>query len=333
MKSSRRYLSRPMTDLSTVRETLLQASSVVVVMHTQPDGDTTGSALGLAQALDSLGKEVAVVCQDPVAARFQFLPGSDTVKHWNDVATRRFDVAVTVDCGDDSRVGEPERLYRAAPTVVNIDHHTSNRQFGHINWIDGAMSSTGDMVARLIQSTGVAYTKEMAVCLYTAISTDTGSFRQTNTRPETFAVVNDLLATGFDLREVNHWLWESQPWSETRLLGWALSHSELVREGQVAYLSVSRRTLRRLSATDDSAEALIQHLNAVNTVRIAIVTRETSVPSQIKVSWRGKKGYDVSQLARQFGGGGHRYSAAAVVTGRLAEVTARVVQAAGDALA
>lgn len=318
-----------MNDLEAVATALDQASRVLVVMHMLPDGDTTGTALGLRHTLYDRGKTVTVVCQDPVAPRYHFLPGQEHVVGWKDIAGQTFDVAVTVDCGDDSRVGDPALLYQAAPTIVNIDHHRSNRRFGTLNWIAVDHSATGEMIVDLIRFWGMTVSPEAAMCLYTAISTDTGSFRQSNTQPGTFAAVGVLLASGFDLARVNEMLWERQSWSETQILGWALSHVQRSPSGRVAWLAVPRAVMNSFGATDDEVEGIVNHLRTINGVHVAILTKEITPAGPIKVSWRGRADTDVSLYAGQFGGGGHRYSAGAIVNGALDEVTKRVVAAAG----
>lgn len=318
-----------MSDQDQVSALLQGAQSILVAMHVQPDGDTTGSALALWNGLTRMGKRVAVVCRDPLPERFTFLPGADRVVDWIKVRQERFDVAVAVDCGDVSRLGPVEEFFALAPVTVNIDHHTSNPGFAQVNFIDGQAAATGEMVAGLIRTWRGQFSREEAICLYTAISTDTLSFRQINTRPDTLALVAELTASGFDLALVNERLWESQSPEEIRLLGWALLNARLSVDGRVAWLPVPRAILNQFQATDGDVDALVHHLRTITSVVIAIVTKEMADGQTVKVSWRGKSHEDVSRYAQAFGGGGHRYAAAAQVSGSLQEVTRRVIQALG----
>lgn len=303
------------------------AKNVLIVMHMFPDGDTTGSALGLQAALKQRGKEVTVVCQDPVPPRFDFMPNVLSVLPWDKVLGQTFDVTATVDCGDDSRVGDVDSLYKSSPTILNIDHHRSNRLFGTVNWVDPDESATGSMIVQLFEWWNEAIPEEAAIPLYVAISTDTGSFRQINTGFETFKRVLALSASKMDIAQLNERLWENQTWSEVQLLGWALSHIRRSDTKHVAWLAVSREVMARVQVSDDEVETLINHLRAIHGINIAIVTKEAPTSELIKVSWRGKRGFDVSQLASQFGGGGHAYSAAAIVKGSLEGVTREVLGA------
>ncbi|MDA8193367.1 MAG: DHH family phosphoesterase [Thermaerobacter sp.] len=318
-----------MTDREQASQLLLAASRILIAMHAQPDGDTTGSALSLMHALSARGKEVAVVCRDPVPARYRFLPGAAAITDWTAVRAGSFDVAVAVDCGAETRIGAVEEYFGAAPITLNIDHHVSNNRYATVNWVEGQAAATGEMLAGLLQDWGASIAQDEAVCLYTAISTDTLSFQQVNTSVQTLATVAALAASGFDLARVNEALWESETASEAQLLGWALLHAQLSGDGRIAWLEVPRALLHQLRARDEDADGLVHHLRAIDSVMVAIVTRELPDGKTIKISWRGKSHVDVTGFARQFGGGGHRYSAAAQVAGTLAEVTRRAVIAVG----
>lgn len=315
-----------MTDQENVSQLLLASQNILVVMHIQPDGDTTGSALGLAEALRQRNKRVTVVCQDSVPSRYRFLPGAESVVTWDSVNPEDYDLGVTVDCGAESRVG-PFEQFAAVRQTANIDHHVSNTRFAQVNWVDGDASATGEMVAGLLWSWDPIIPSDQAVCLYTAISTDTLSFRQINTSGHTLATVAALVHTGFELATVNERLWESQSRAESQLLGWALLNAHVSSNGKVSWLQVPRTIVKRFSAVDADVDALVHHLRSVQSVVVAIVTRELPDGRTVKVSWRGKREADVSVMAQRFGGGGHRYSAAAHVVGSLDEVTTRVVRA------
>jgi phosphoesterase RecJ-like protein len=315
--------------LQQVCDALRDAQSVLVVVHAGPDGDTIGSGLALARGLAREGRQVAIAGQDPVPASLAFVPGVDQIVRWAHLAQpSQWDAVVAVDCGAASRMALPSTMV-PVKTLINIDHHAHNPRFGDINWIEPDAAATGEMVAQLYRAMGWPMSQDAALALYVAISTDTLSFRQINTRSETLAVASELTQAGFDLAEVNQKLWEHQNVHEVRLLGWALTHLQLSPDGRIAWLSVERAVMQSFGVHDATVDTLVHHLRAIDTVTIAVVLKELADGGWVKVSWRGKQGFDVAQYAARFGGGGHRYAAAAIVPGPLATVQGQVLQALG----
>lgn len=319
-------MSRMSSPEEVIAHAMASWRSSLLVMHVTPDGDTIGSALALGWALRSLGQKVTWACQDPIPERYQFLPGAREIHAFESLGRSKFDGLVMVDCGDRGRAGA---LPDFTCQVVNIDHHRGNPQFGELNWIDGDAAATGEMIFDLVSRLGVSLTPDIAVCLYVAISTDTLSFRQINTTPKTFWMVHKLTEQDFDLARANQSLWETESLSELHLVGWALSHLQVSDDGRVAWVAVPRQVMEELQARDEDVDVLVHHLRSIDTVGVAVVTKEMEDGERIKISFRGKLDVDVSAYAAAFGGGGHRYAAAAVTEGSLAEVTAKVLDRLG----
>ncbi|NMP21833.1 DHH family phosphoesterase [Sulfobacillus harzensis] len=306
-------------------DALAKAERVLVAMHAAPDGDSAGSGLALGQALSRMGKSVTYVSKDGIPDRIAFLPGADMVQDWDAVVGQHFDVVVSVDCGHQSRLGAPESFWQQNLLLINIDHHAQNPRFGHMNWIDGSMSSTGEMICELFWEAGWPVNTDQALCLYTAISTDTLSFRQRNTVTNTFKAATWLATAGLDLARANRLIWDSRPIEELRFLGWALGAAEVSSDGRVAWLAVPRQIMHRYGVDDAAVDTVVQHLMSIDSVEVAFLARESEDGSQAKVSWRGRANWDVSQFAACFGGGGHPYAAAAQINGELDTVLTQVL--------
>lgn len=305
-------------------DALGKAERVLICMHQVPDGDSAGSGLALGRALRKMGKTVEWVAQDAIPSRIAFLPGAGEVKRWDQVAFDEFSVAVAVDCGHKSRLGAPDAFWEQTLVVINIDHHRHNDAFGTLNWVDGDKSSTGEMVVELYWEAGWPLDEQEALCLYTALSTDTLSFRQRNTTRGSFKAAEWLASGGLNLGDANQLIWDSQTVEELRFLGWALDAFDVSKDQRVAWLAVPREVMDRYQVDDASVDTVVQYLMSIGRVEVAFLARESAEGGAVKVSWRGRKSWDVASRAEQFGGGGHPYAAAAVVSGSLAEVVERV---------
>ncbi len=298
--------------LRQVREALDQAANVLVVMHVHPDGDTTGSALALGQALSDRGKNVVLVCANPIDKRYDYLTQGRSILTWDDVRKDSFDVVVTVDCGDIRRTGNEEKTREAGRLLINIDHHASNPGFAHINWVDHTANATGVLIYQLLLNWQHPLSDFIATALYTSLSTDTGSFMYPWTSSEALAVASVLSREIADFGKVNQALWAQRTWTETALAGWALTHVKASPSRRVVWVALPYEVMHALHVSDSDADALIDWIRPIQTAEVAVVLREMDPGGSVKISWRSAC-FDVSQWAHHFGGGGHVYSSAAVV--------------------
>jgi phosphoesterase RecJ-like protein len=314
--------------LDQIAALLTGAQSILIAMHVSPDGDSAGSALGLGLALRRQGHRVRWVALDAVPQRLHFLPAVDEVVGWAEALAHPYDMAVALDCASESRLGAPPAFWRTGLPLINIDHHLGNPGFGTVNWVDSQMSSTGEMVARLFQHAAWGVTPPEALCLWTAMATDTLSFRQRNTRAPTLAMAHWLAReSGLDVGEANRLIWDQRPLGEVRFLGWALTAMQVSEDQRFAWVAVPRARMAEFAIDESGVDTIVHHLLSVSTVQVAFLVREMAESGQVKISWRGKAPWNVAAVAQAFGGGGHVYAAAAVVGGALQEVTSRVLAA------
>ena len=309
-----------------ILDVLRESQTVCVVGHVRPDGDCVGSQLALALALRGEGKKVACWNEDPMPQKYRFLdPEGRFEKPKTD---EEFDCAIAVDAASCERLGRRvgECIARRK-VLINIDHHASNDRFGDLNWVSFRQPSTGELIYRLLRAARWALTPRMADCLFTAVSTDTGSFQYPNTRPGTFHVGAELVTHGADLAKICGAVYESFPLSRARLLKLLYSKFKLTHGDRIAYFWLKKADLARTGAESNDTEGLIDHIRAIEPVVVACVFEEIE-PELTRISLRSKnQDLNVSEICGQFGGGGHPAAAGARIPGNPLSVQRRVIAA------
>ena len=324
-----------MAEFSTVPPSALldtlkgKAGEVLLLGHVHPDADVLGTLLGLGLALERVGWRPTFAGPHPVPEVLSFLPGAERYEVWSR-APRQFDVLVLTDCPNHGRTeGLLEQARGPASAVLNIDHHPDNRRYGTVDWIDPTAAATGEMIWELLRRLGLALTPEIALNLYTAVHTDTGSFRYSNTTPRTFEIAADLTRAGAEPALVTEWLYQRRAPRALNELGELLRRIQLSEDGAVAWLPVPRGLV---SEEFMAAEDVVTYPRSIGGVKVAVVLREES-PGRVKVSLRGKGEVPVNTIAGRFGGGGHENAAGCSMPGSLDEVTSTVLAAVREALA
>lgn len=301
----------------------------LIACHENPEGDAIGSELALALALRKMGKTVTVLNADPVPGNLMFLPGADSVVREQDGS--RYDVAVVVDCGSAERTGRVQKEILKPPVLVNIDHHRTNGGCGEYCLIDPDAAATGMLVYRILSAMGVEIGYDVAINIYVAILTDTGSFHYSNSSPEAFHIAGEMIRRGIDPWAVAEQVYETQSTDRLRLLGRVLSSLEIAAGGKIASITTMKKDLSDFSAGKDSLEGFINYPRSILGVEVAVAFREED-GGEIRVSFRSKGRVDVSAVALAFGGGGHRNAAGCAVRGPFAEVKRKVFGALEAAL-
>lgn len=314
---------------SQVIEEINRGKRFLTVSHVSPEGDAVGSLLGITLALRSLGKDVTAYLEDPVPDLFKFLPGADTVVHNLD-GKGPFDATFAVDCGQKERLGKGFNELKNPGRVVNIDHHATNDRFGDVNVIMPDAAAAGELVYDLCKEANVDITKDIAVNLYVAIHTDTGSFRYSSSTPGAFIKAGELVRAGADPWEVSRRVYENHPAKKFKLLGFVLSTLDVIDiDGtgkKVATVLVTLDMLKSVGAEKDLADGFVNYARGIEGVEVGILFREAG-PHEYKVSLRSKGDVDVSEVAQTFGGGGHRNAAGFMLKGSVEEVRSRVISA------
>jgi phosphoesterase RecJ-like protein len=313
-----------------ILEEIRASESICVVGHIRPDGDCVGSQLGLAMALKSQGKKVVCWNQDLMPKKLAFL---DTGKLFSQPKNKsEFDCVIATDCASFERLGTTGEFINQRRIFINIDHHQSNTRYADINWIAARAPSTGELIYRLLDCAKWAITPEIADCLFTAVSTDTGSFQYPTTRPATYYVGGKLVEKGADLAKVCNEVYQSYPLSRVRLMQHMFNKFRLAHDNQTAYFWLKKRDYTRTGAGPDDSEGLIDHIRAIEPVVVALIFEEVE-PELSRISLRSKsEKVDVNEIAKQFGGGGHKAAAGARIPGKPNSVQRQVLNAVKKAL-
>ena len=321
---------KPARVLQKIIQAIRGSRSFCVVGHVRPDGDCIGSQLALALALKNEGKQVTCWNEDPVPAKLEFL---DVQKLFEQPRPgRKFDCVIATDCASFERLGKVRDCIGGRKTFINIDHHTSNTRYAGLNWVSSKEPSTGELIYRLLKAAQWPITRPIADCLFTAVSTDTGSFQYPTTTPATFQVASHLVERGADLGRISQEVYQSYPLARVQLLRHVYNKFRLTHDSRTGYFWLKKRDYTRTGAQRDDSEGLIDHVRAIQGVVVACVFEEME-PELTRISLRSKsEQVDVNKIAGQFGGGGHSAAAGARIAGKPLAVQRRVLNAVRKAL-
>ncbi|MBW3595361.1 MAG: bifunctional oligoribonuclease/PAP phosphatase NrnA [Actinobacteria bacterium] len=289
-------------------EALRAAPEVAIACHVNPDGDALGSLLAAALGLQKLGKKTYASWSGRSAeplATFGFLSGVDNLLLPDDLPeTETF---LALDCGAADRLGDLEPLARKAQTLINVDHHPGNDDFGTINVVIPNASSTAELVADLLRDAGVEFDRDIASCLYTGIVTDTGRFSYANTRPQTLRLAANLLEYDVSAPDIARDVFESAPFGYLKLVGHILERAELVEDARFVYSWLTRADLDETGVSIEETDRLVETIRATRAVDVAALFKEQP-DGRWRVSLRSK-GPGIAEFARARGGGGHELAA------------------------
>lgn len=313
-----------------ILEAVKACDTFCVVGHIRPDGDCVGSQLGLTLALRNEGKQVTCWNEDKTPQKYEFLDPEGILQR--PAPGKRFDCVIATDAASFERLGSVGSCVTDRKVFINIDHHQSNTRYGDINWVSAREPSTGELIFRLLKVANWPITKPIADCLFTAVSTDTGSFQYSTTTPGTYHVAGELVRRGANLSKICDEVYQSYPLSRARLLKHVYSTFRLTHQNQIAYFWLRRADFARTGADSSDSEGLIDHIRAIAPVEIACVFEEID-DNLTRISLRSKTDkVDVNEIAALFGGGGHRAAAGARIPGKPLSVQRRVIAAVKKAL-
>ncbi len=301
-------------DMQAVVAAIHEHERFVVTSHEAPDGDALGSLLGMGLALEELGKDVVMFLGGPAPLpgeyRFLDLESRDLRRTRPDDFDER--VLVAVDCASASRVGAEPGVVDAARLTLNIDHHHDNPRFGDVNLIVPHASSTGEVLADLLDELGVDLTPQIAEALYVALVTDTGRFQYANTTPKALRLAADLVEAGADVHRVFQGVYENVQFAKLKLLARALESARVLEGGEIVVSYLTRGDFEGVGATEPYSEGIIDVLRSVEGSAVTALIREPPRDDGPvhKVSLRASiDEVDVSAIARKSAGGGHREAA------------------------
>jgi len=301
-----------------IGEALQNAERLLLVTHIRPDGDAIGSLLGLGLALIDAGKSVQMVLDDHVPLQFKHLTGSERIQS---KIRDNFDLSIALDCSDRSRLGTFGQ--ESLEWNINIDHHITNDGYAKINLIETEAVATAEIIATNLEGWGFKISNAVANALLMGILTDTIGFRTYNMRPDVLRLAAKLMDSGANLPELYARNVYQKPFEAVKM--WGSGLSRLQRKDGIIWtiLTNQDRKLAGYPGKDDAD--MINLLTAIEDAKISIVFVEQP-NGKVKVSWRAVPGVDVSQVAAQFGGGGHPAAAGAELNGEIQNLSEIVLE-------
>lgn len=311
-----------MTSKEEIIELLKTGDNFIIGCHLHPDGDAIGSLLALGLALEAAGKTVEMVVPEGVPSTFRFIGGTEKII---EAPTITPEMIISVDCAEKSRLLLPPEVFLAGVPVVNIDHHVSNTLFGDYNYVQPEAAATGEIIHHLLTAGGFAFDHRAAEALYTAIATDTGFFRFSNTNSRVLALVAELAAT-YDLSpgHIAAQVHEEKSYESIRLLGEVLSTLRMAENKKIAWMMMKHELLVKYGVPLEETESFVNHATSIQGVEVGLFFKEVN-PGEVKVSWRSRLSVDVSRLAARFGGGGHARAAGCTINAPLSRAVAEVL--------
>jgi bifunctional oligoribonuclease and PAP phosphatase NrnA len=288
---------------------LSKADDIAIACHVNPDGDALGSLLAASLGLTKLGKKTyptwgTTPAQAP--ASYAWLPGLDSLVQPEDLPTT--ETFLVLDCGSADRLGDAEPAARGAKTIVNVDHHRGNGDFGTFNLVVPTASSTAELVTCLLADLNVPLDLDIATCLYTGIVTDTGRFQYTNSSPDTLRLAADLLAFGVPAAKIAGEVFDSAPFGYLKLVGRVLDRARLLENDGFVYSWIAQQDLKETGVGMEETEKVIDLIRGTRAADVAGLFKEQP-QGGFRVSLRSKGPRTVDGIARGKGGGGHHLAA------------------------
>ncbi|MCL2195052.1 MAG: bifunctional oligoribonuclease/PAP phosphatase NrnA [Oscillospiraceae bacterium] len=324
-------MMKQQVDVKQAAGRLCDCRAAAVFMHAHPDGDCLGSGFALAHALRSLGKEVFLLCKDPMPAMFSFmrdgfvLQGADAELP-DDCLLVTVDVAVTHLLGEelDARFGSRIDLC--------IDHHPTNDYFAAETLLDTTAAACAEIISDVIDAMGVPMTTNIAACLYAGVSTDTGGFRNANITARSHRCVARYIDLGVDVAPLNRAFFETQSKAYLEMERLAFRNLKYYCNGRVALLAVTQKIFRQSGCNEEEYVQLVTRTRKIEGVQVGVAIRERP-DGTFKISLRSHAPADVSAVATRLGGGGHVRAAAYASDLPLKETIATLIKCIEEELA
>jgi bifunctional oligoribonuclease and PAP phosphatase NrnA len=304
---------------------LKKSRNIGITYHTSPDGDSLGSSLALMQCLRKLGKQAYILSRDTVPEVYSFLPFIDEVNNAAESPSKDIDCVVVLDCGNFERISANLNAGFKQYTLINIDHHMSNSLYGDLNFVDPSASAVGEIIYKILKSLDVELDKNISICLYTSILSDTGGFKHSNTTNNTHVIAGDLIKMGFDFSEVHRLLFQNKKFKSLKLHGKILENMYLIHKESICIMKLTKSMLEELNMQACDTSDIISLGIDIDTVEVAALIKEAD--DGVKISLRSKSVVDVRKIAELFGGGGHIRASGLSINKKIDEAEKLIINA------
>ena len=317
------------SQINAIQALIEQSERILVITHVGPDGDAIGSLTAVGLALQQLGKNVTMMCDDKVPSRFSYLEVSQQAERPKDNPDQ-YDLVIAVDCGDEQRMGQSfATLVEPKPPIINIDHHITNTDFGQVNVIGTTAVSTTEILYDIFQQMDINITKAIAMSLLTGLVTDTLGFRTVGTSSKTLNIAAALMDAGADLPLATSQGLSMKKLSTVELWRYGLGNMKI--EDGLIWAAITKEERKSARFTGASSNGLTNLLADVDQAAIGVVLMEME-NGDIRVGFRCRPPYSVAEVALNLGGGGHALAAGCTLDGPLDKAEALVVAMCKEAI-
>ncbi len=313
-------------EIKQILEAIRRAKRILVSSHLDPDGDSIGSQLALAAFLEGRGKKVLVANHGLLPSKYLFLDLQKKIILHRTPKVLKFrpDLVIVLESPYLERIGWVREAIPVGVPLINIDHHPDNTSYGSINYLDSKTAAVGEMVFDLLLKAGFPISSALANWLYAAILTDTGRFRYSATTPRSLRICAQLVDLGADARLLTDKIYFNFSEENLKMLGHVLSGLKLYSRGKICCLTVDQKSLEHFRVSAGDTEGLVDYSLFVNGALIGALFKEVA-PNRTKVSLRSQNNLDIAELARKYGGGGHKNAAGFALNQPLAQAKKIVI--------
>lgn len=302
------------TDLLTVKDFLLEGDFFSILCHKNPDGDTLGSAFALCLALRKLGKKARVLCADPVPQKYSYITCCDEDFEGKSV--------IAVDVADPKLLGALEAVYGDKVDLC-IDHHPSNKDYAKMTLLDGEAAATAQIIYRVLNILNVEIDKNIANCIFTGLSTDTGCFRYPSTQPETHRIAAEMMEKGAEAGMINRVMFETKSKGRLAIERAVFKNMQFFCDDRCAVVYVTRDLIEKTGVADDELDGIAALTRQIEGVDVGVFLKE--IENGFKASVRTGDSVDASAICKRFGGGGHFRAAGCTIESSLEDAVREIV--------
>ena len=313
-----------MNSLNEIARFLTERDNFVILTHQYPDGDTLGSAFALCRALRKMGKRSRVIVNGVFAKKFQYLAAGMQEQDFD------YQTVITVDIASVSLLGELKAEFENI-VDVSIDHHAMNTSFAKMTYVDPKAAANTENIYKLIKILGVEIDREMANCIFTGLSTDTGCFKFTNVTPDTMRIAADLMELGCDSAEINRIMFDTKSMARIRMERAVLNTLTTHCGDKIAIINSTLAMEKETGAEDADMDGIAAIPRQIEGVVIGITIKEKG-EKHYRVSVRTLSGYNAASICSKFGGGGHHAAGGCSIDGEFDEVKEKILAAAKEEL-